>query len=242
MARGTLTAEGCAIAETFHLLEEALRSGAKVETVICSESVRSAVEHHVGGLRGLRVVVVSESLFQTVAATESSQGVLALVRPKNWTLEHLFRGQTLVVVVDGVQDPGNLGAILRASEAFGATGLMSLKGTVSVFNPKAVRASAGSLFRLPAVQGLDPELACAALRQHRLEVWAAMPRGGKQLPEADLTGHCALVIGGEGRGISSQLQAAASKLTIPTKGVESLNAALAAGILLYEARRQRLKK
>lgn len=238
VARGDLTHGGYCIAEGFHLLEEALRSECEVKVVLAAAPVRPAVEHHVRGL-GLRVVVLEDALFQTVSATEATQGVLALVRPPAWSLDQLFRDPALVVVLDGLQDPGNAGAIVRAAEAFGASGAMFLKGTVNPYNPKTVRASAGSLFRLPLVSGLDETLALAALEQRRLDIYAAMPRGKRDLRECDLRRPCAFIIGSEGRGIRERLRSAALDLRIPVTGVESLNAAMAAGILLYEARRQR---
>ena len=241
IARGELTPDGCCVAETFHLLEEALRSDCPVPAVLSANSVRSTVERHISGLNGSRFFVVPDEIFQEVAATESSQGVIALVKPPAWTLEQLFRGQALVLVLDGVQDPGNAGAMVRAAEAFGASGLMFLKGTVSPYNPKTVRASAGSLFRIPVVSAVDPTLAKAALEQKRLDVYAASPTGKKALSDADLSRRCALIVGSEGRGVSDKLRNGAFDLRIPTSGVESLNAAMAAGILLYEARRQRMR-
>ncbi|HOQ45362.1 MAG TPA: RNA methyltransferase [Bryobacteraceae bacterium] len=238
VARGDLTHDGYCVAEGFHLLEEALRSECEVKAVLAAAPVRAAVESQVRG-RDLRVVVLEDGLFQTVSATETTQGVLTLVRPPAWRLDQLFRDPTLVVVLDGVQDPGNAGAIVRAAEAFGASGAMFLKGTVNPYNPKTVRASAGSLFRLPLVSGLDETTALAALQQRRLDIYAAMPRGKRDLQECDLTRPCAFIIGNEGRGIGERLRSAALDLRIPVTGVESLNAAMAAGILLYEARRQR---
>jgi TrmH family RNA methyltransferase len=238
--RGTLTEDGSCVAESFHLLEEALRSDRPVRAVICAESVRSAVESHVRGLTRPRVVVVPDELFEDLSTTESTQGVISLVRPPTWTLDQLFRGQSLVVVLDGLQDPGNAGAIVRAAEAFGATGVMFLKGTVSPYNPKTMRAAAGSLFRVPFVYGIEGDLARAALDQRRLDLYAAMPRGSKALNEVDLTRRCALLIGSEGRGVSERVRAGSFDLRIPTSGVESLNAAMAAGVLLYEAQRQRM--
>jgi TrmH family RNA methyltransferase len=240
LLRGTPTREGGLVAEGFHLLEEALRSDCRVEAVLAAESVRSTVESHVRRLAGLRVVVLPDRLFQDLSGTEAPQGVMALVRPPQWSLEQLFRGKPLVIVLDGVQDPGNAGTILRAAEAFGATGVLLVKGSASPYNPKAVRASAGSVFRVPLVAGLDAALARTALEQRRLDLYAAMPAGKKPLAEADLTRKCALVVGSEGRGVSEKLRAGAVDLRIPVSGVESLNAAMAATVLLYEAHRQRM--
>ncbi len=240
LARGTTTEEGCWAAETFHLLEEALRSDREVKTVLAAESVQATVDSHVKGL-GIRVTIVADALFAGLSQTESSQGVIALVRPPEWTVEQLFRGRGLVVVLDGVQDPGNAGTIIRAAEAFGGTGVLFLKGTVAPHNPKLLRASAGSMFRIPFVHGLDVTLARAALKQAKLDIYAAVPgRGPSTRPQdANLTRKCALIIGSEARGVSPELRGDAQDLRIPTVRVESLNAAAAAAILLYEAARQR---
>jgi TrmH family RNA methyltransferase len=243
IARGVLTRDGLCVAETFHLLEEALRSECEVRIVLAAESVQSAAEKHVRRLPGVKVAVLPDALFQDLSGTETAQGVMALVKPPVWTVEQLFRGRPLVIALDGLQDPGNAGTILRAAEAFGATGAFFLKGSVSPFNPKTLRASAGSLFRVPYLCGVDAPLARAALAQHRIELYAGVPaRPGyptRALADVDLTRPCGLIIGNEAHGVSAELRSAATDVSIPTVGVESLNAAVAAGVMLYEARRQR---
>jgi RNA methyltransferase, TrmH family len=238
--RGTLTEDGFAVAESFHLLEEALRSDCEIATVFAAESVKSAVERHIGGLKKIRVAVLPDELFGTVSATQASQGVIALVKPPAWTLEQLFRGRSLAVILDGLQDPGNAGTIVRAAEAFGATGVVFLKGAVSPYNPKCLRASAGSIFRVPLVAALDERLLLAAVEQRKLEMFALMPKGAIEVAECNFTEKCAIIVGSEGRGVSERLRAKAVDVRIPTVGVESLNAALAAGIALYAARKQRM--
>jgi TrmH family RNA methyltransferase len=243
LLRGALTSAGCCVAETFHLLEEALRSACSVPAVLAAQSMEAAVEKQVRRMPEIRVVVLPDRLFHSLPSTESNQGVIALVRPPAWTLDELFRERPLVVVLDGMQDPGNAGAIIRAAEAFGATGVIFVKGSVSPFNPKTLRASTGSLFRVPFVFGLEAKQVRAALDDRHLDLYAAVPPGaGKTLSpnEADLARGCALIVGSEARGVCPELRAAARDLSIPTAGVESLNAAVAAGILLYEAQRQRL--
>jgi TrmH family RNA methyltransferase len=243
IARGGLTAAGWCVAESFHLLEEALRSERDVPVVLAAESVRDTVERHISGLNGSRTIVLDDALFQTIASTETSQGVMALVRPPEWTIQQLFRGQSLVVVLDGVQDPGNAGAIVRAAEAFGATGVMFVKGSANPHHPKTLRASAGSLFRVPWVAGLEAPLARASLQQHKVDVHAAMPFTGTQrmAEDVDFTRRCAVIIGSEGRGVSKELHGMAMDISIPTVAIESLNAAVAASVILYEARRQRVR-
>ena len=227
--RGGLTDDGWCVAESFHLLEEALRSGREVPVVLISESARYTEN-------GRRTVVLPDKLFQSIAATETSQGLIALVEPPTWSIEQLFEPRSLVVVLDGLQDPGNAGTIVRTAEAFGATGVMFLKGTVSPHHPKTLRASAGSLFRIPFAAG-----AATDLNQPGLSLYAAMPFTGSQhlAGNVDFKRPCAIVIGSEGRGVSPEVQAFCEEIAIPTVGVESLNAATAAAVLLYEARRQR---
>jgi TrmH family RNA methyltransferase len=246
VARGSLTAGGWCVAETFHLLEEALRSQCVVKTVLAAEGRRPAVEALGERLAGVKVVLLPDALFDGIAATETTQGVIALVQPREWKLEQLLKGKVLVVVLEGLQDPGNAGTIVRAAEAFGATGVLFLKGTVSPHNPKTLRASAGSLFRVPFVEAVASATAIATLRQNGVKLFAAMPNASPtpaNSPAAtDLSGRCGLVIGSEAHGIGAEWRAVSAAVTIPTVGVESLNAAIAAGILLYEARRQRMPR
>src|SRR5499427_9199945 len=225
IVRGSLTPQGFWVAETFHLLEEALRSDCEVKTVLAAESVLSAAEAHVRRLNGVKVAVLPDALFRSISGTETSQGVMALVRPSAWKLEQLFRGCPLVVVLDGLQDPGNAGTIARAAAAFGATGMLFLKGSVSPYSAKTLRASAGSLFRVPFLHGVDAALARAALAQNKVDLFAGVPANSshpaKALTFVDLTRACGLVIGSEARGVSTELLGAAIDISIPTVGVES---------------------
>ena len=249
LVRGELTTGGHCVVETFHLLEEALRSQCRVRTVIAAESARTTVESQIANREGIRLVIVPDQLLNATAAVISSQGVVAVVEPPQWTLAQTIGtslaqsqgAQPLLVVVNGVQDPGNLGTILRSAEAFAATGVLLLKGTVSPFNSKALRASAGSLFRVPLVNGLDEASTLAFLQQSEIETYAAIPgaESRNSFADADLTRPCAFVIGSEGQGVSAKIQSATKPISIPTCGVESLNAAVSAAILMYEARRQR---
>jgi TrmH family RNA methyltransferase len=183
-------------------------------------------------------------LLAACLATETPQPIAALVEIPDWTWAHFLegsgKGAPLIVVLAGLQDPGNLGTILRSAEAFGATGVVSLPGTVSAWNPKAVRASAGSVFRVPLVSASAEEcftrLRVACVRIFSTAVMEAEPVG-----RADLTGAVAILIGNEGNGVDEAIAVQADgAITIPCPGpVESLNAAIAASVLLYEASRQR---
>jgi len=237
--RGTLTQQGHWIAETFHLLEEALRSGRQIHAVLAKESAAGAVEQLLRGHREIRIAVLPDSLMQAISGTEATQGVMALVSPPAEEAGRLFSQRSLVVVLDGLQDAGNAGTIVRTAEAFGASGVIFLKGTANPHHPKTLRASAGSLFRVPFLHGLTATEARDLLRGKGVEIYSAMPAANSSAADANLRLPCALVIGSEAHGVSALLREVSRPLSIPTCGVESLNAAVAAGILLYEAARQR---
>jgi TrmH family RNA methyltransferase len=218
-----------------HLVEEALRSGQALKTVFVSE--RRELPGYVPA--SVEVLRLSEDVFASVAETRSPQGIAALLVPPVGSVEKMVEGASLILIAVGLQDPGNLGTLVRSAEAFGATGVLTTPGTVSAWNQKAMRASAGSVFRMPvAVAGaVEMEL----LEQQGVRLLAAVKDGASAIGEVDLTGSCALLIGNEGAGLSEDwLRLADARVTIPCPGwVESLNAAVAGSILLYEASRQR---
>jgi TrmH family RNA methyltransferase len=237
--RGTLTDDGFAVAEGPHLVEEAVKAVCAIRAVIVSESARPELKLVQTISHAVEPRQVSAKIFRTLSSTETPQGVLALVKPPAADLAKMLAPLSgegaLIVMLDGVQDPGNAGAIVRVAEAFGATGAIFLKGSVDPFHPRVLRGSAGSSFRLPVLRDADID----ALGD--LTIYAAVPRTGGWMPveRTDFAKPCAIVIGSEGRGINERLMARATPVSIRMRDVESLNAAVAAGIFLYEARRQR---
>ncbi len=211
--------------------------------MLAAESARATVDAILSGYPQQEVALLPDQLFQSISGTENSQGIVALVQVSTWPIERMFTERSLVVVLDAIQDPGNAGTIARAAEAFGASGIIFIKGSASPFHAKTLRASAGSLFRLPFMAAADPAIVRAALIHHRLAIYAAMPcpNGAEPLlvSNADFRTACAFVIGNEGRGVGQEFGSQARHVTIPTAGVESLNASIAGAILLYEAHRQR---
>lgn len=239
LERGALTRDGLCAAEGFHLLEEARRSGLRVAAVLCAAEARERVDALMAAEARARIVAVKRELIERISAAETSQGVIALVRPPQWDEGALAGRPGPVVVLDRLQDPGNAGAVARAAEAFGAAGLVWMKGTVSRWNAKTLRASAGSLFRLPCVEAEEPGAALELLARHGRTIFVAEARGGASPWQVDWRAPCALVIGNEAHGPQPEFIRAGRAVHIPTAGVESLNAAVAAAVLLYEARRQR---
>ncbi len=226
------------MAEGPHLLEEVLRSSWKVEEVFCT----AEAPVRFSGLFGRAPVPATElspRAFESIAATETTQGVLALLRPRAWRFEELIAGNALTVILDTIQDPGNAGTIARSAEAFGATGIIFTEGCARVSNGKVLRAAAGSLFRIPYKEGVTRSQIADLLGGAGLRVYALAGESETPLTKCDLAGPCALLIGNEGAGLSGELLGLGESARIPTVRVESLNAAVACSIALFEAARQR---
>ena len=221
-----------------HLLKEAVESAQALKTIFLSE--RRELPEWVP--RGVEVVRLANDVMQSCVETQTPQGIAALLVPPVGSVEDMLHGTPLILIAVGLQDPGNLGTLVRSAEAFGASGVLTAPGTVSAWNGKALRASAGSVFRMP-VAAATPE-AMERLAQAGVKLYAALNNGARNAAEVDLRAACALMIGNEGAGLGEGwLERSDQRVTIPCPGdVESLNAAVAGSILLYEASRQRSKR
>ena len=234
---------GMVAIEGEHLLEEALRSGMVLRTVFVSE--RRGVPKVVP--RGVEVVRLTDDVFASVVETQTPQGVAALTVPPVFGLDDVMGPPgtaALILVAAGVQDPGNLGTLVRSAEAFGATGVLTTSGTVSAWNQKALRASVGSVFRVPVVGVEASELSEVKARGVRLVAAVGAEGDGViAVTEMDWNAACAVMIGNEGAGLAAEwMEMCDARVTIPCPGdVESLNAAVAGSLLLYEASRQRAR-
>ena len=226
-----------------NLIEEAARAKVHIHFVFVSTE-QDAAAHQRALPPGTEILLLPRDVLSSALATETPQPVAALVDPPQWTWEQILGSPTnpvpLVVVLAGLQDPGNLGTILRSAEAFGATGVVSLPGTINPWNPKAVRASAGSVLRVPLVAA-DPPDALTRFRASGIEVLVAAAGAATPAHRVRLAHPVALLIGNEGNGVPNAIaELADGSIRIPCPGpVESLNAAVAASVLLYEASRQR---
>jgi TrmH family RNA methyltransferase len=248
-ARAELTESGDCAIEGLRILEEAIRSGLRFSAVFFRESAEDRAERLLPQIGAqVETLLLPDKLFDSLVPSESPQGVAGLVRLKEFSLDDVLERLHVgpIVVLAGLQDPGNLGTILRSAEAFGSAGVILGEGTVSPFNSKVVRGSAGSVFRLPIVHGrgksaekLDevPE----RLQAKGVRLIATSSHKGTSLDQADLKGEAAIFFGNEGAGLPRDVMAKMDEyISIPhTQQVESLNAGVAASIVLYEAARQR---
>jgi len=238
LVQGTLTPEGRLGLEGPHLIQEAMRSGIPIEDLFLSgdtpipENVRAAAVHR-----------VPESAFRTMARTRESQGVIGLVVPPPQSLDRIFErvGEGPVLVLCGLQDPGNVGAILRSAEAFGAAGVVATPETAGCYNDKLVRASAGSLLRLPVAWHTPIGKFAREAAKRNVRIIGTSASGDTGLDAVDFTIPTAILIGSEGSGLDAGAREHADFMfRIPMADpVDSLNAATAAAIVLYEASRKR---
>jgi len=265
--RGTGPAEGEPIAaEGPKLVEEGVRSGLEAEALLVSvtgerhlERILLAASESDSGVPRSRIFRTSDKLFESVAGTEAPQGVAALFRQPEWSFDDVMRGRAnlsgayrsdspLIVVMAAVQDPGNVGTIVRSAEAFGASGVVGTRGAADSWSPKALRASAGSALRVPLLRGMAIPILLAQLRVAGVRILAAGSRphttaaasdAGTRI--TDLRGGCAIFIGNEGAGLPNEVEHAADDwISIAmNEDVESLNAGVAASVILFEAARQR---
>jgi len=240
------TNQGAVAIEGLRIIEEAIRSGLRFEAIFFSESGSAHAARLLPQISShSEALLLPDDVFSSAVSTETPQGVAALVKLKAAKLKDLLDQVSpdfLLVAAGGIQDPGNLGTIIRSAEAFSTRGVLLGEKTVSHFNPKVVRASAGSVFRQPLVKVRLGD-AILQLRQHGVRVVASSSHKGRALDQVDLSGPLGLVVGNEGAGLPNEILSQADELvTIPhSSRVESLNAGIAASILLYETSRQRRK-
>ena len=248
-SRSELTEAGDCAIEGLRILEEAIRSGLRFSSVFFRESAQDRADRLLPQIGAqVETLLLPDKLFDSLVPSESPQGVAALVRLKQFSLDDVTERMQVgpIIVLAGLQDPGNLGTILRSSEAFGSAGVVLGEGTVSPFNSKVVRASAGSVFRLPIIHGQGKATAkleevSEKLRTQGVRLIATSSHKGTPLDQADLKNPAAIFFGNEGSGLPRDLMAKMDEVVVipHTPQVESLNAGVAASIVLYEAARQR---
>ncbi len=242
-SRAELTSDGYCAIEGFRILEEAIRSGLRFRAVFFSESAVPRAEKLLSQLGAqVETLLLADKLFSSAVPSDAPQGVAALARWKELSREDVLAKSPAgpILVIAGVQDPGNLGTILRSAEAFGAGGVLLGEGTVSPYNPKVVRASAGSVFRVPLARTKLSE-SLGRMKDHGLRLVGTASHKGTPLDQAKMAGPLAIFVGSEGSGLPRDLiKEMNDVVAIPqVPQVESLNVGVAASIVLYEVMRQK---
>jgi len=242
-SRAELTPDGYCAIEGFRILEEAIRSGLRFRAVFFSESAVPRAEKLLSQLGAqVETLLLADKLFSSAVPSDAPQGVAALARWKELSREDVLAKSPAgpILVIAGVQDPGNLGTILRSAEAFGAGGVLLGEGTVSPYNPKVVRASAGSVFRVPLARTKLSE-SLGRMKDHGLRLVGTASHKGTPLDQAKMAGPLAIFVGSEGSGLPRDLiKEMNDVVAIPqVPEVESLNVGVAASIVLYEVMRQK---
>lgn len=236
--------------EGFKFVKEALLSSWTIKAVLASDSFLSgsyANEWEKIPKRGLSIYDLPDRLFMELTDTDNPQGILAVVEQANLTghdLKTLFNAPNLFVLLDGIRDPGNLGTIIRTADSAAFTGVILLNDCVDIYNPKTVRAAAGSLLHIPCIQAVETGETFDILKSNNVKIYSAVMSGADSCFDLPLHSNTAFVIGNEANGVSAPvMEMSDGRVSIPILGhAESLNASMAAGILIYEAARQRIQK
>ena len=230
------------LAEGIKMFQEAPKAWIR-EVFLTEELMKRLSQPLLEKLNGLPFETVSEEVFKKAADTQSPQGILCVLHQPEYGLQDLgiYRQDALLMVLEDLQDPGNLGTILRTGEGAGVTGVLMSRRTVDLFNPKTIRATMGSIYRMPFLYVDSLEQAVRQLQQNGVQVYAAHLEGKTEHYQENYKGKTAFLIGNEGNGLKPETAALADTyIRIPMEGqVESLNAAIASAILMYEAARQR---
>lgn len=228
-----------------HLLREALTAGLDIDVVAIGERVAGRESETLAeraSRQAARIVLVTDAVLNAISPVRQPSGLVAIARHRPVSLDAVLRAPApLVLVLVNVQDPGNVGAVVRAAEACGATGVVTTRGTADPFQWKALRGSMGSSFRLPVAAREPLPDVIAGVRRRGVRLVATVPRNGTPLPRCDFRAPVAIVLGSEGHGLPAEvIEAADERLAIPMRPpVDSLNVATAAALVAYEAHRQR---
>ena len=192
-------------------------------------------------LQGYEYEILSDAVFRAVSDTQTPQGILCVVKMPQWRVEDIDLSKGAVLFLESIQDPGNLGTMLRTGEGAGIQAVIANKTTVDLFNPKTIRSTMGSIYRVPFIVSEDFQETILEFQRKGMRIYAAHLKGTMNYDEANYNCSCGFLIGNEGNGLSEEIAGLADTyIRIPMEGkVESLNAAIAATILMYEVSRQR---
>lgn len=233
-----------AVAEGDRILHEVIQSGCEIEAVVISENfgldTRERILLKVWQDRGIKLYSVNRKLFKSFSSLQTPQGAIALVKVPEARCMPKVDQNALILFVCGIQDPGNMGTLIRTAAAAGATFICTSRGSVSARNPKVIRSSAGVFFHHPPVEHVEADTFLQYCLENSVQPYRTDAKGGMPYTETDLKSPSAILLGNEGSGMTEEAFASLPAIHIPmSRGIESLNVALAGAVILFEARRQR---
>ena len=234
--------QGLYVIEGIKMFEEAKKMGLLVKTYLSESFYQDISKRDPDYFISMDYVILSDSLFHEVSDTKTPQGIMAIIKKQAYTLESLLAAPDVcLLILEDIRDPGNLGTMIRTAEGAGITGIICNSSTVDLYNPKVIRATMGSIYRMPFIQSHDFCRTLKEIKNSKITIYAAHLQGIPYDTEGSFQKKCAFLIGNEANGLSEEVSACADQwIKIPMEGnVESLNAAVAAAILMYEASRQR---
>ncbi|MCT4543348.1 MAG: RNA methyltransferase [Vallitalea sp.] len=233
--------EGLFIVEGKKMIDEVDNN--KIDEIIISESFAVNEVHYITKLKDkkIHIEIVSDSIMKHISNAVTPQGIMGVIKICTIPLDIVVDENPFIIILENIQDPGNLGTIIRTADAVKASGVIISKGSVDVYNPKVVRSTMGSIFRVPILEGRDIEKDIEMLKDNKIEILACNLKGSINIYDCNLTKGIAVLIGNEGNGLSDNITKLASKnIKIPMIGqAESLNAGVATSIISYEVLRQR---
>ena len=232
------------IVEGIKIIEECIKEKWNIKYIIIKEDfpLKFEISRLIDCIDGNNIIIVSEKVFNEITDMENPQGILGVIEFNLSDMEFLFKVKDkFFIIIDELQDPGNMGTIIRAGDAFGVNGIIITQGCVDIYSPKVVRSTMGSIFHVPIVFADDKLKLIKDLKEKKVAVYATSLRGNIHINRVNFRRDFALIIGNESNGVTEDfLRTADSLIKIPMKGkAESLNAAIASSIIMYEVLRQR---
>ncbi|NLL67320.1 MAG: RNA methyltransferase [Clostridiaceae bacterium] len=240
--KGRISAQSILL-EGYRLVKEAVDSGAEIRYFIVSDSFLAKEEFFLSQVSNIRVVQVPDELFGRISETQTPQGIIAVAKVPIYNQKDIIKNASQVIVLENLQDPGNLGTIIRSADACGFDAVLLSKESADPYNPKVIRSTMGSIFHIPVIIVEDIYQVLDDLKARKVFLAAAHTRDALPCWNADMSGNVAIIIGNEGNGLSDMIIEKADRtIMIPMTGrAESLNASAAASMLIYECMRQRVK-
>lgn len=236
--------ERCFFIEGARSVEQCIKSDGKIKYIVYSPELLNEDSKRILNeieSRNYELHLITKELFKSISDTDSPQGILAVVEFEEYSLKDTLKENNFFVILDRVQDPGNMGTIIRTADAFGANAVIVTGGCVDVYNPKTVRSTMGSIFQIPIVHISDIEEAVEQLKDKNVNIVATSLDTDRYSYDVDFKNDCAIIIGNEANGISDEVLEMSNQIVkIPMRGkAESLNAGVASAVLMYEVLRQR---